>query len=229
MSISPQSAVNAGAKWSIDGGATWHESGVTLTNVQITTIHGNFQERYQLELATTAGQTVTIAKGQTVVLTSTENVYTRQTGSLTVNFVDPAGASGASTAARIGMPAEPRQSTAAYYTVTFKSVNGWATPAPQKNVQVKDNVNKTVTGTYAQQHGSPKVIISPSAAAYVGATRGIDGNTWDRRRDHGAKHPLGKYSLIFKSVTGWTAPETENVTISKNVTSPAKGAYVAVK
>jgi hypothetical protein len=175
VSISPQSAVNAGAKWSVDNGTTWHSSGATLTNVQIGQYSVTFKGVTNWNLPTTDGQSVTIAKGQTVVLPSTENVYVRQTGILTVNIVGPAGAKwSVDGGAHWYASGAQTLNSGVDYTVTFKSVSGWDTPAPQKNVQVTDNVNPPVTGTYVQQHGSPKVTITPPAADCVGVTWGIE-------------------------------------------------------
>ena len=226
VSISPQSAVNAGAKWSIDGGTTWHESGATLTNVQITTTNPYTVTFKPVTGWTTApNQTqITITKGQTVVLTSAENVYTRQTGSLTVSFADPAPA-GAEWSIDGGTHwnaggAQLNNLPTGYYTVTFKSVYGWDTPGADKNVQVEYNVNKTVTGiTYAQQHGTLKVIISPSSVAEGGATWQVDGGTAEVS---GATVILtvGTHNVTFSTYSGWTAPGTKTVTINKNALTP---------
>jgi hypothetical protein len=229
VSISPQSAVNAGAKWSIDSGATWHSSGATLTTVPIGQYSVTFKGVTNWNLPTTDGQSVTIANGQTVVLPSTENVYVRQTGSLTVSFTDPVPA-GAEWSIDGGAhwyaSGAQTLNSGVDYTVTFKSVYGWDTPAPQKNVNVPYNGNQPVTGTYAQQHGSLKVTISPSSVAEGGATWQVDGGGTAEPSGATVNLTVGAHNVTFSTCSGWTAPGTKTVTINKNAPTTITGTYV---
>jgi RHS repeat-associated protein len=67
VTISPAAAVTAGAQWSIDGGATWNNSGTTINNVPVGTATVSFKD---LAGWTKPGnQTATITAGATATAT----------------------------------------------------------------------------------------------------------------------------------------------------------------
>ena len=86
MTISPQGAIDAGAKWRRVGTSTWQNSGTTETGIPV--------GQHTVEFSDVAGwtkpgnQTVTISNGQTTTATGT---YVQQMGSLQVTISSPGG------------------------------------------------------------------------------------------------------------------------------------------
>ena len=86
VTISPQGAIDAGAKWRRAGTGTWQNSGATETGIPV--------GQHTVEFSDVAGwtkpgnQTVTISNGQT---TNTSGTYVQQIGSLTVTDQSPGG------------------------------------------------------------------------------------------------------------------------------------------
>jgi hypothetical protein len=62
------------------------------------------------------------------------------------------------------------------HTVSFKSLNGWITPANQL-VTITANQTTTTTATYSQQSGALQVNLEPTAAINAGAQWQVDGGT----------------------------------------------------
>ena len=113
------------------------------------------------------------------------------------------------------------------YTLTFKSVTGWTTPASQ-NVTITKGVTSTATGTYVQTTGSLTVNIGPAAAVTAGAAWSINGGTtWQSSGATVSGIATGPCTLTFKSVTGWTAPYTTTFNVVKGGAYTATATYVS--
>lgn len=74
--------------------------------------------------------------------------------------------------------------------------------------------------------GSLKVTITPDAANTAGAQWKVDTGDWQAGGATVANLTVGSHKLTFKDVTGWTTPAPQNVTIEKDKTASATGAYV---
>jgi hypothetical protein len=111
------------------------------------------------------------------------------------------------------------------YTVTFKPVTGWTTPASQ-NIAIT-NANTTAPGgAYAQQTGSLKVTITPSGAVSAGVMWSVNGGaSWNASAATLGGLAVGNYTVTFKPVTGWTTPASQSVAITNGNTTAAGGAY----
>jgi len=70
VTIQPAGAVSAGARWSIDNGKTWKDSGTVLDNVSPGSITISFST--VTGWTTPAGETVTVAAGETVTVAEGE-------------------------------------------------------------------------------------------------------------------------------------------------------------
>jgi hypothetical protein len=230
VTIGPQEAVSAGAKWRRVGTSAWQNSGVTETEVPV--------GQQTVEFSVVAGwarpddQTVTIANGQTVNVTGT---YTQQFGSIQVmirsnRFVGPTvveveakwrrvgtNAWQNSGTTETGVPVGPR-------TIEFNDVPGWTKPANQ-TVTVSDGQTASATGTYIEQVGSLTVTISPPGAVSAGAKWRRLGGAW---RNSGVKEtgiPIGQQTVEFNDLPGWTKPGNQMVAITNGGTASATGAY----
>jgi hypothetical protein len=171
---------------------------------------------------------VAISEGQ---VTQAIRSYTRQTGSLQVTL-EPSGARAAggqwsidngttwyeSGAVLSGLPT-------GLYTLKCHELFGWTTPADDE-VTVSNGQTTTRTLTYVQQFGSLAVTLDPVGARVAGAKWYVDGGD---PHDSGAVVQglaLGAHTVSFKDVAGWTAPSTQEVTVSTNTTTTLSATYV---
>jgi hypothetical protein len=227
VTISPQGAIDAGAKWRRTGTSTWRDSGVAESGIPV--------GQYTVEFSDVSGwtkpanQPVTISNGQTATASGT---YTPPGGSLQVT-ITPQGASDAGAKwRRVGTSAWQDSGTTesgvpvGQYTVEFIDVAGWTKPA-KRPVTISDGQTTTATGTYIVQTGSLRGTISPQGAIDAGAKwRRTGTSTW---RDSGVAEtgiPVGQYTVEFIDVAGWTKPADQPVTISDGQTATATGVYI---
>ncbi|MGA2749790.1 MAG: leucine-rich repeat domain-containing protein [Verrucomicrobiota bacterium] len=110
------------------------------------------------------------------------------------------------------------------HTVSFSTVSGWITPSNQ-TVSVSANSTATASGTYVPPIGSLQVTITPVGAIVAGAKWQVDGGAWQSSADTVSNLTLGSHTVAFASVTGWTAPSNQAVTISPNQTTSTMGIY----
>src|SRR5208282_2559389 len=115
------------------------------------------------------------------------------------------------------------------HTVSFSTVSGWTTPANQ-NVSVSANSTATTTGTYVSnpQTGSLQVTISPAGAISAGAQWQVDGGTLQSSGATVSGLSVGSHTVSFSTVSGWTTPANQNVSVSANSTATTTGTYVSV-
>jgi hypothetical protein len=226
VTIAPPSAVSAGAQWEVDGGA-WQNSGVTVTNLSVGdhTVSFNTISGW----TTPANQTVSISANSTATTGGTYVVIT-QTGSLQVTI---SAASAVTAGAQWQVDNGAWQNSGATvsglsvgnHTVSFNTISGWTTPASQ-TVSVAANSTARASGTYVQQFGSLKVTISPALAISAGAKWQVDGGTWRNSGATVANLPVGNHTVSFTTISGWTTPTNQTVSVRFNSTATASGTYV---
>ncbi len=176
VDIEPQAAVDAGAKWSVDG-TTWYDSG--YTHPGLTT--GAYTVRFQSVEGwdSPEDESVKITYAQTVQASGT---YVRQSGFLSVSIgPEEAVAAGAqwrvddgswldSDSAPISLPTGP-------HTVEFSSVSGWNTPNPVQ-VEIEKDQTAPVNVVYTELSDATVVISEFMAAnSYIPATNPINIST----------------------------------------------------
>ena len=203
VTLSPQAAIAAGAKWQVDNGS-WQASGTTLSNIGTGSHTVTFQN--VAGLTSPANQTVTVSNGRT---TSAAGTYVQQTGSLIVAISPQAavdegaqwqmdsGGWQASGSEISNVPIGP-------HTVSFKDVTGWTTPG-NVGVTVANGQTATITGTYAQQAGSLVLTITPVAAVQAGARWKLDSGAWQPSGAIITILPPGSHTVTFNNVAGWIA------------------------
>jgi hypothetical protein len=109
------------------------------------------------------------------------------------------------------------------HTISFNTVSGWNTPANQI-VVVSANRTATTSGTYVEI-GSLQVTISPAAAVIAGAQWQVDGGAW---QNSGASVPnlsVGNHTVSFKTISGWTTPANQTVSIKAKSVAKARATY----
>ncbi|MHC4691887.1 MAG: hypothetical protein ACYS67_04025 [Planctomycetota bacterium] len=153
-----------------------------------------------------------------------------QEGHLQV-FIEPQEAIDAGAQWRVGNPPwydsghiEPNLAVGSY-SVRFKGVTGWNTPADEI-VQISDGNTTVITGTYTMPTGSLQVTISPQAAIDAGAQWRVDGGPW---QDSGYTEPnlaVGTYTVEFSVIADFNEPNSQSVQINENETTTTTGTYI---
>ena len=225
VTITPQGAIDAGAKWRVDGG-TWHDSGYTQT--------GLLPGQHILSFSDVPGwakpgdRLVTISSGR---LTTATGNYTNDTGSLQVTIV-PQGAidSGAKWRVDSGSWLNSGEIvtgvSVGLHVVEFSDIANWTKPDNQSVTIVKDQTT-TASGTYIQHTGSLQVTISPQGAIDAGARwRRVGTTTWLASGATETGIPVGAYTVEFSDIANWTKPDNQSVTITKDQTTTASGTYI---
>ena len=111
------------------------------------------------------------------------------------------------------------------YTVRFKGVDGWNTPA-NETVQIYDGQTTITTGTYTQPTGSLQVTILPQAAIDAGAQWRADGGAW---QDSGYTEPnlaVGSHTVEYSVIADFNEPNSETVQINDGQTTTTTGTYI---
>jgi formylglycine-generating enzyme required for sulfatase activity len=228
VTISPTAAVSAGAQWRVDGGS-WRSSGYTQSGLSVGS--------HLVEFSTISGwnkpanQTVSISAYQT---TSAGGTYTTQTGSLRVTIL-PSGAVSAGAQWRVDggswRSSGYTQSglTIGNHTVEFSTVSGWTKPSNQ-TVSINATQTTTASGTYVYvpPTGSLRVTILPSGAVSAGAQWRVDSGSWRSTGYTLSGLTTGNHTVEFSTVSGWTKPANQTVSISTNQTTTTSGTYVFI-
>lgn len=225
VTIAPQAAIEAGAKWRLDGGV-YQDSGTTLTGI--------LTGEHTISFRTTPGfdkpadQTVTIQNGK---LSTASGLYVAQTGNLTVTILPQAAAdAGAkwrvdggvlrdSSATVLGLPT-------GNHTISFTAVNGFATPGNQV-VTVSANQTTNVTGNYTTQFGGVTVYIKPDAAINAGAQWQVDQRELQGSGTIANDLSVGTHIIYFKTIEGFSKPQDLTVTVEPNEITEATVTYLS--
>jgi len=228
VTIQPQEAASAGARWQVKGGQAWQAGGQTQADIEIGTKTIEFKD---ITGWTKPSDTaIQINHGQTASLTAT---YTRvaQKGSLKVT-IDPSAARTAGarwrltgTTTWLTSGSTKTNLAAGEQTVEFKDITGWAKPGNQ-SVQIIAGQTATLTAQYVLTSGSLKVTIEPSAARSAGAKwKPVGTTTWRSSSITLSGQNAGNCEVEFKAITGWNTPIHQTVTITAGQTTTATGTY----
>ena len=219
VTISPQGAIDAGAKWRRVGASAWRDSGSTETGVLVGSHTVEFSD---VEGWTNPGsQTVTINNGETTTISRTYN--TAQTGSLQVT-ISPQAAINAGAQWRVDggawqVSGYTQTIEVGQYTVEFNDLSGWKKPANQTVTITNDQMALT-KGTYVWQRrsGSGVMGVVPQGSVDAGAKLGIDeGSPYDRGYTQTGLS-LGQHPVEFNN-TAEVKPR--NPTATESTAQPA--------
>ena len=84
-----------------------------------------------------------------------------------------------------------------------------------------------VSGTYTTQTGSLQVTINPSGAVSDGAQWQVDSGAWQNSGVTVSGLSVGSHTVAFKSISGWSTPGNQPLTISANQTTIVTATYSA--
>ena len=213
--LSPAEAVAAGAKWKING--TTNASGDTVTVPSGTyTVTFSAATGY----AAPASETVVVDAEETVQRTAE---YTEKPGNLTVTIkMNPSNdtalaaarwyADGESHAGgeRVALPPGT-------HTVTFSAVEGYTTPeALEVTIESSKSISRTVT--YVGAPGNVTYTLTPNTGSWK-----INGETYASGAV--AEVPAGNYTVSFGTLTGYTVPSNQAVTVTAGQTTQGTASY----
>jgi len=224
VTIGPAAAISAGAQWQVDGG-TIQNSGATVANLTVGSHTVGFSTI--IGWKTPANETISVRSNSTATASGT---YLALPGSLNVT-ISPTTA--ITDGAKWQVDGGKLQNTGATvtnlspgnHTVSFNAISGWVTPANQK-VSISNNSTTTVNGNYLPQTGSLEVTIAPTAAITVGAQWKVDGGSLQNSGATVTNLVVGSHSVNFNTVSGWTTPSNQTVSIKAKSVATAKGIYI---
>lgn len=117
--------------------------------------------------------------------------------------------------------------TAGVNAVTFRSVDGWVTP---QSLSLSLSNSMTVsTNVYYTQGGAIQIDLDPSEAVSAGATWRVDGGTWQASEAVVSNLSPGSYYVEYSSLTNWTAPGSEYVTVLEGETTALVRIYQSAR
>jgi len=223
VSIDPPAAIAAGAQWRVDTGA-WQMSGTTVSGIPVG-VH-TVEFKAVSDWTGPGNQTVTIQAGKR---TDAKGTYSQEKGSLTAAIL-PTEAVDAG--AEWKVDDGPWQKSgftitglaAGEHVIAFKALPGWGKPGNQ-NVTVVANKTTTETGTYSQKEGSLIGTILPTEAIDAGAEWKVDDGPWQKSGITITGLSIGTHTVTFRTVTGWTGPGNQNVTIEAGKVAEITGTY----
>jgi subtilase family serine protease len=112
-------------------------------------------------------------------------------------------------------------SSTAYLVFSSTNTGGFAITSPSTG---GFQVGHFVT-TYT---GSLRVFISPAAAVAAGAQWQVDGGTLQNSGTALTNLAFGNHAVSFTSVSGWTSPANQTITVRANSAASVTGTYVAI-
>ena len=225
VTILPQMATDANAQWRVDGG-TWHDSNNTEPNlaVGLHTVEykpiNNWNEPNS--------ETVMINYGLTTI---TSGTYI-QAGSVQVK-ISPQEAIDANAQWRVDAGAWRDSNdietnlAIGMHTVEYRQISNWKEPNSE-TLLINFGQTTTTSGTYIQA-GSLQVTISPQEAIDANAQWRIDGGIWHDSNDIQTHLLLGSHTVEYKTIFGWTEPNSQTVYINHAQMTTTSGTYVRQK
>jgi|GEM_PF-1464306 len=214
VTIEPETAIDSGAQWQIDGGM-WYNSGVTVSNIS--------QSKHTISFSTVDGwmtppdQIITVKSNSTMTVTGT---YLSKNGSIEVS-ITPTYAIDAGALWKVD-DGEWQSSgttvsdvTPGDHTIIFSDINGWITPNSQI-VTVNTNSTTTTTGIYVPQGAVVVGIITPATAIDAGAKWKLDNGAWHTSGTTIMDVVLGLHSFSCNTIDGWTTPPSIEANIQTN-------------
>jgi len=219
----PEEAALAGARWSVDGGQTWNNSGATLHNL----VAGTNEVLYSIVAGWTAPATERIVLTNGTV-TTLNRTYLRN-GSLQI-FLEPPLARDQGAQWRVDGGGWTNSGVVVTnlapgpHTVDFKTIDGWEAPS-STNLVLSEAYALIRTYYYEASEGFLVVTILPTNAIAAGAQWRLDGGVWQAS---GVTNIVrsGTHTVEFLAIPGWTAPAAfTNVAILRGATNSVTGIY----
>lgn len=227
VELQPPEIAQLGGRWRRAGTLLWGQSGDIERGIPT--------GEYQVEFAavpywhTPSAMHVTITNNTTLSVTAS---YARQVGSLQVTIEPGIAARGGAKWRRVGTTEWlnsgdiEAEIPAGEYAVEFQDLTGWHKP-PELAVEVQEATTGTAVGTYARKVGSLTAAIAPAEVADAGAMwRVVGAMDWLPAGEIRSDLPVGQYSVEYSSLSGWRAPDPQDVVLTETETTVVQGTYV---
>ncbi len=230
VTLQPQEANTAGAKWSVDGSA-WQDSGATVSNLRLGSQRVQFKSLNDARWIVPEPTNINIASGQTSQATAT---YHRAPASLSVVILPPElRQAGAQWRVVKGPKAGAWQNSEAVLPVPegqhqleFKEVAGWVRPATQ-DMNIASLQNIQLRGEYRRETGGIQVNIQPEGAVRSGARWRFAGPyNWYNSGETATGITTGQRELEFHDAgASWERPPNQTVNIAGGQTASVTVTY----
>jgi hypothetical protein len=224
VTILPQEAIDAGARWRVDEGA-WHDSNDIVSGLMSGTHGIGYKTVYSW--SEPPEEIILINDGQ---MTSTSGTYIRQKGSLKV-MIYPQQAIDAGAQWRVDGGAwndsghtEPNLIVGPH-TVEYKPIGNYFIEPNTQTVQVYHAQMNITSGSYIPT-GLLQVIILPAEANDAGAKWRVDGGPWHDSNDIETGIMIGSHTVEFRTTFGWFEPNSQTILINFAQTTTTTGIYV---
>jgi len=215
--ISPEGALNAGARWSADGGKTWRISGETmlLAEGDATLVFNNLvgwkaPESIPVKISNESGAKAAAA-------------YVQLTGSIRAVIDGPEEArwningKGEFPGGTLREGIVPGD-----YTISFTDVEGWQKPK-DTNVAVGSGGIATISAAYARTGSVIVMIEGPAEARWtIGEKIGLESGTLIEGL------APGEYTVSFLNVEQWQTPVSISLKVTPGETAQAAAVYAAL-
>ncbi len=228
VTLTPQAAIDAGARWQVDGG-TWRASGDTVTDIATGSHTVSFKSTTGYTSPT--AQSVDVGAGQLRVI---DGDYLAEVGGSLLVTLSPQGAIDAGAQWRVDGGAWNDSGdtadglAAGQHTVSYKAVASWDKPSNQTlTIDAKLLVFTSGQYTVPAATGSVSVTLAPQGAIDAGAMWRIDGGTWQASGTTVSDVSTGNHTVSFSTVSNWTTPSDQTVTVSDSATATATGTYTS--
>jgi len=217
VTISPNAAITAGAKWTVNG--AFYGSGQTVS-LEVGTYTVDFTSITGYDAP--ASDSVNISSGGIHSLSGT---YAQQPGSLKV-AISPTDAVTAGAQWSVNGTNYSSGTTASLasgtYTVSFTSATGYDAPADQ-SVTISAGGSESLTGTYTESPASLSVTLSPTGALTAGAQWQVNGSIYDSGQT--VSLAAGSYTVSFTTVTGYDTLTDQPVILAAGGSESLTGTY----
>jgi hypothetical protein len=228
VTIQPQEANTAGAKWSVDS-SPWQDSGAAVSNVRLGSQRVQFKSLNDARWITPEPINVNIVSGQAAQATVT---YQRSPGSLSVvifplelrqagaqwGIARLKGGSWQNSEAVLAVPEGQHQ-------LEFKEVAGWVRPVTQ-DVNIASLQSIQLRGEYRRETGGIQVNLQPEEVRSHGAGWRFVGYGWNNSGLTQSGISLGQHELEFRDAgRAWEKPPNQTVNIAAGQTASVTATY----
>ncbi|HOO89014.1 MAG TPA: hypothetical protein PK442_15005, partial [Synergistales bacterium] len=216
VSLLPEGARTAGARWSADGGKTWRASGekILLANADTTV---TFKSLVGWKTPETIPVRISNESGAQAAAT-----YVQLTGSIRAEIDGPEGARWSINGKGEFLSGNMREGLVpGDYTVSFSDVVGWLKPE-NASVSVSSGATAAVSAAYVRT-GSVRVTINGPAEARwtIGEKINLPSGTLIEGL------APGEYTISFSEVALWNKPEDLTITLASGALLRAGASYAA--
>jgi thiamine pyrophosphokinase len=208
-----------GAQWAVDSG-TLQKSGAIVSGLYVGSHLVTFSA--VSGYVTPSSQTVSVAANQTNSVTA--NYVAAQTGSLrvTVNVSSGQWSVDGGTSQNSGSTVSSL--SVGSHTVSFSAVSGYTTPSSQ-TITVAANRTTFDSATYV---AIPSIGALEVTLNVTGAQWAVDGGTSQNSGAVVSGLSTGSHTIAFSTMSGWTTPASQTISIVANQTNAVTATYIAI-